>query len=60
LYQQTIELHKQGLSGRAIARTLGLHRVMISRFLENEVYPARIGKFPQTDTLMKIKLVSSR
>jgi transposase len=44
LYQQTIELHQQGLSGRAIARTLGLHRATISRFLENEAYPARMPR----------------
>jgi hypothetical protein len=44
LYQQTIELHKNGLSGRAVARTLGLHRATLRRFLENEAYPARMPR----------------
>lgn len=44
LYQQTVELHKNGLSGRAIARTLGLHRATIRRFLENETYPAKMPR----------------
>jgi transposase len=44
LYQQAVELHQQGLSGRAIARTLNLHRATIRRFLENETYPARMPR----------------
>ena len=44
LYQQVVELHKGGLSGRAIARTLGLHRATIRRFIENDEYPARVPR----------------
>lgn len=44
LYQQVVELHKNGLSGRAIARTLGLHRATIRRFIENDEYPARVPR----------------
>jgi len=44
LYQKVVELHKQGLSGRAIARTLGLHRATIRRFLENDGYPAIMAR----------------
>lgn len=44
LYQQAVQLHKQGLSGRAVARSLGLHRATIRRFLENEAYPARMPR----------------
>ena len=44
LYRQVVELHRQGLSGRAIARTLGLHRATIRRFLENETYPAKMPR----------------
>lgn len=44
LYQQVVELHKGGLSGRAIARTLGLHRATIRRFIENDEYPARLPR----------------
>lgn len=44
LYQQAVELHKGGLSGRAIARTLVLHRATIRRFIENDEYPARVPR----------------
>ena len=41
LYNQVRELHRRGLSNRAIARLVNLHRATVRRFVSAEQYPAR-------------------
>lgn len=41
LYNQVRELHRRGLSERAIARLAKLHRATVRRFVSAEEYPAR-------------------
>lgn len=43
-YQQVIELHQRGLSFRAIARRLGLHRSTVERFVRAQTFPERTGR----------------
>ena len=41
LYHQVRELHRRGLSDRAIARFVKLHRATVRRFVSAEEYPTR-------------------
>jgi transposase len=41
LYEQVLVLHRKGLSGRAIAERLGLHRSTVKRFMEAGTFPGR-------------------
>lgn len=40
-YQRVVELDQQGLSGRAIARLMGLHRETVQRYLHAGTFPER-------------------
>lgn len=43
-YEQVLELHRQGLSHRAIADRLGMHRSTVKRFVAAGVFPERAGR----------------
>jgi transposase len=43
-YEQVLELHRQGLSRRAIASRLGLDRSTVRRYLEAGSFPERAGR----------------
>jgi transposase len=43
-YEQTIALHRQGISLRAIARSTGLSRRTVRRFLRSGGFPERAGR----------------
>lgn len=44
LYDQVQALHREGLSGRAIAEQLGIHRSTVKRFVEAGTFPGRAGR----------------
>ncbi len=44
LYHRVRELHKKGLSERAIARVVNLHRATIRRFIHAEEYPYKANR----------------
>ena len=46
-YQEVVALHDQGLSARQIARTLGLARRTVQRFLQAEGFPERQPRRPR-------------
>jgi transposase len=43
-YEQVHELHRQGLSQRAIAGRLGMHRGTVERFLKADTFPERAAR----------------
>jgi transposase len=43
-YDEVPELHSQGLSHRAIAERVGMHRSTVQRFLEAGSFPERAGR----------------
>lgn len=43
-YQRLVELNKQGLSGRAIATAMGLHRETVQRYLHAGTFPERADR----------------
>lgn len=43
-YEQVLALHEEGLSQRAIADRLGMHRDTVHRYLEAETFPERAGR----------------
>lgn len=43
-YQGIVELEQQGMSGRAIARTMGLHRDTVQRYLRTDTFPERANR----------------
>lgn len=43
-YQRVLELDQQGVSGRTIARMLGLHRETVQRYLHADTFPERANR----------------
>lgn len=45
LYEQVLDLHRQGVSRRAIADRLGIDRSTVKRFVEAGTFPERAGRY---------------
>ncbi|MFQ5502670.1 MAG: ISL3 family transposase, partial [Phycisphaerae bacterium] len=43
-YRRVVELHRQGVSHRAIGRRLGLHRRTVAKYLRAGTFPERAGR----------------
>lgn len=58
--QQVLELHQQGVSFRAIARRLGLHRSTVERFVRVGTFPERASRKYRRGTDAFLEFVQGR